>query len=276
MCSVNDKDKNFNVCKDLVQQAKSKGVALLQLPECFAFIGGGKKKNESIENAETLEGPNMKRYLNLAKENKIWLSLGGYHEKVEGEKKIYNTHVIVNSEGEIVTTYRKMHLFDMDLPEGPTMKESEVVMPGDKLVMSNTPFGKVGMSICYDLRFPEMYLALREGGAQILFIPAAFTKVTGEQHWKALLQARAIETQSYVVAAAQVGFHHPERESYGHAMIIDPWGKILGEVEDGTGIATAHIDLEFVENVRKSMPVMNHRRKDFYKFEDPVDGVDGA
>jgi len=262
LTSINNKEKNLEVCAKLVQEAKSKEITLLCFPENCAFLSTG--EDETRANAEPLDGPTIQRFRSLASENRIWISVGGFHEKEADGKHIHNTHVIINADGEIVNTYRKIHLFDINIPNGPCHHESKVISPGTTLELCDTPLGKLGLSVCYDLRFPEFYMSLREGGAQIILVPSAFTKVTGEAHWKILLQARAIETQCYVVAAAQVGIHNPKRETFGHSMIIDPWGTILSEIQEGNGLGHAPIDLEFLQKVRTNMPIINHRRKDLY------------
>jgi len=266
LTSINDKEKNLEACAKVVKEAKDKGVSFLSLPECFAFIG--ENEDQTRANAEPLDGPIMKKYLDLAKTHEIWLSLGGFHEKVPTSDRIHNTHLIVNPQGEIVKIYRKIHLFDINIPNGPVMQESKVIAPGDRMALCSTPFGNIGMSVCYDVRFPELYASLRHKGAHIILIPAAFTVKTGVAHWKTLLVARAIETQCYVIAAAQVGWHHPKRASYGHAMIIDPWGTILAEAQEEPGLATATVDMAFLEDVRRNMPVLNHRRQELYSVYD--------
>ncbi|KAG0353155.1 Nitrilase [Gamsiella multidivaricata] len=180
--------------------------------------------------------------------------------------RLYNTHVLISDQGSIVESYHKIHLFDVDIAHGPRLMESKNTVAGNKLVRPvRTPVGKVGLGICYDLRFPELALALRRQGAEILTYPSAFTIKTGEAHWEVLLRSRAIETQSYVVAAAQVGQHSEKRFSYGHAMIVDPWGQVVAECDgEEEGIAVAPVDLSMLERIRTEMPVMNHRRYDIF------------
>ncbi|KAF9933931.1 Nitrilase [Modicella reniformis] len=176
-------------------------------------------------------------------------------------------HVLINDEGSVVESYRKIHLFDVDIANGPRLMESQSTVAGNSIVPPvSTPVGKVGLGICYDLRFPEMALELRRQGAEILTYPSAFTVKTGEAHWEVLLRSRAIETQSYVVAAAQVGKHSEKRSSYGHAMIVDPWGKVVAECDgqEEEAIAVAPIDFAALERIRLEMPVMNHRRYDIF------------
>ncbi|KAG0047066.1 Carbon-nitrogen hydrolase [Gryganskiella cystojenkinii] len=180
--------------------------------------------------------------------------------------RLYNTHVLINDQGSIVESYRKIHLFDVDIKNGPQLIESRNTAAGDKIVSPvQSPVGKIGLSICYDLRFPELSLELRHRGAEILTYPSAFTIKTGEAHWEVLLRSRAIETQSYVVAAAQVGQHSEKRSSYGHAMIVDPWGKVVAQLDgQEEGIAVANVDLVSLARIRVEMPVLNHRRHDIF------------
>jgi len=261
MTSIGDKNANFQTCSKLAKEASAAGCAALFLPECFSFIGTSWK--QSIAAAEPLDGPTMARYQQLARDTNLWLSLGGFQQRNNKDpERIYNTHVMLNSDGSIVALYSKVHLFDVDVPNGPVLMESRFTSPGDRLVSCETPFGRVGLTVCYDLRFPEVYQQLsHEEGATVLTVPSAFTKPTGEAHWEILLRARAIETQSYVIAAAQAGRHNEKRESYGHSLIVDPWGTVVGRLEDplATGIATAEIDPAKLQQVRARMPVREHR-----------------
>ncbi|CAD7702793.1 unnamed protein product [Ostreobium quekettii] len=260
MTSVGHLETNYSVCRDLALQAANANCRMLFLPECFSLLGD--HHSVSIEKAESLDGPAMARYTALAKELGIWLSLGGFQETGPDKDHIYNTHVIVSDKGEIVAKYRKIHLFNVDIPGGPMLLESRFTAAGEELVTCDAPVGRLGLTVCYDLRFPELYQKLRfEHGADILLIPSAFTKPTGEAHWEVLLRARAVECQCYVIAAAQAGKHNDKRESYGHSMIIDPWGAIVAKLEDplATGIAVADVDLGYVNRLRATMPIEGHR-----------------
>eukprot|EP00201_Polytomella_parva_P009042 CAMPEP_0175061092 /NCGR_PEP_ID=MMETSP0052_2-20121109/13395_1 /TAXON_ID=51329 ORGANISM="Polytomella parva, Strain SAG 63-3" /NCGR_SAMPLE_ID=MMETSP0052_2 /ASSEMBLY_ACC=CAM_ASM_000194 /LENGTH=222 /DNA_ID=CAMNT_0016326913 /DNA_START=399 /DNA_END=1067 /DNA_ORIENTATION=- len=207
----------------------------------------------------------MTRYRSLARDHNLWLSLGGFQETGPDPDHVYNTHVIVDSQGEIRSAYRKIHLFDVDVPNGPSLRESRTTAPGSKLVTCRTtPLGTIGLTVCYDLRFPELYQQLTwEKGAQTLVIPAAFTHVTGKAHWELLLRARAVECQSFVVAAAQAGQHNEKRTSYGRSLVVDPWGEVVAALEDPweTGVAVAEIDLARVGEVRGRMPIQRHREQ---------------
>ncbi|CAE1263837.1 NIT1 [Acanthosepion pharaonis] len=261
MTATANKEDNFTICKSLIENAKFRGVQMVFLPECFDYVG--KSWKQSVEMSEDLGGDLISRYRALAKKHMLWLSLGGFHQKNDS-KTVKNTHVLIDSNGEIAGNYVKLHLFDVDLRET-KLHESDYTYPGQVITPPiESPVGKIGLSICYDLRFPELAIALTKQGAQILTYPSAFMEPTGVAHWESLLRSRAIENQCYVVAAAQVGKHNDKRSSYGHTMVIDPWGTIIAECSKGTGMCLAEIDLDLLEKVRREMPVWNHRRSDLY------------
>jgi predicted amidohydrolase len=260
LTSVGNVETNFQTCKTLAEQAVSQGAKILFLPENFNFLG--MSPAESLALAEPLTGPIISRYAALAKSLNIWLSLGGFQEKGPDLKHLFNCHVIINADGEIAASYRKIHLFNVDVPGGPVLMESRFTSPGTGLATCDSPVGRLGLSVCYDLRFPSVYQRLAfDLGAEILLVPSAFTVATGKAHWEVLLRARAIETQTYVVAAAQAGRHNEKRESYGHSLIINPWGEVIGRLEDphAVGIAVAEVDLEEMRSIRQRMPVKEHR-----------------
>lgn len=268
---TNDKEANYAAANDLVRRATSVGAKMIFLPECFDFIGNSKQ--ESIEAAESLEGPTLSRYRELAKNLKIWLSLGGMHRKNTDASvnKIFNAHIILDDQGEIRSIYHKTHLFNLEIPNVVRLVESESYVPGDKLPQPvESPCGKVGLGICYDLRFGEMAMSYSKAGADILTYPSSFTVPTGIHHWEPLLRARAIENQCYVVAAAQVGTHNPKRASFGHAMIVDPWGTKIAECSDGVGFAIGLIDHEFMKKCRARLPIWTDRRTDLYADIEPA------
>lgn len=264
MNSTNDVNRNLGICKDLVKKAKSRGAKVVFLPECFDYVG--ENRELSVSMAAPLDSPRMQGLCELAKELGVWLSLGGYHEKGPADdNRLYNSHVLVDDSGSIVAVYRKIHLFDIDVKDGPKLKESDVCIPGGQIVPPvHTPVGNIGLAICYDVRFPEMSLVLAQQGAQILTFPSAFTQITGSAHWEVLLRCRAIENQCYVIAAAQTGQHNEKRRSYGHAMIVDPWGSVIAQCREGNDVCVAEIDLGYLNKVRQQMPVMNHKRHDLY------------
>lgn len=268
MTSVADGLRNWEICQGLVRKAAEAGASFLALPEGFQWIG--EHYTQSLQVAQPLEGSIITQYRQLAKQYQLWLSLGGFQEKGPDDDHIYNSHVILNPEGEIAAVYRKMHLFDVEYDQGAILSESRFTAAGHEIVVCPTSFANLGLTTCYDLRFPELYTKMaHERDANVMLVPSAFTVPTGRAHWEILLRARAIETQSYVIAAAQVGKHSAKRESYGHAMIISPWGDILAdcgdETNDGLGlIKTAELDPELMTKIRAKMPCAQHRRQDVF------------
>ena len=261
MTSIGDTEFNFQTCSKLAEEAASQGAKMLFLPEAFSFVGSASEQTVAI--AEPVTGHTISKYAALAKRLNLWLSLGGFQEVGPDPEHVYNSHLILTDNGEIAAIYRKIHLFSVDIiPKGPVLMESRYTAPGTGLITSDSPAGRLGLSTCYDLRFPELYQRLVfEKGAQVLLVPSAFTVPTGRAHWEVLLRARAIETQTYVIAAAQAGKHNEKRESYGHSLIIDPWGTIVGKLDDplATGIAVAEIDLGELESIRQRIPIAVHR-----------------
>jgi predicted amidohydrolase len=196
----------------------------------------------------------------LARAHRITLLLGSLPEKIEGDTRVFNTSVLLGPDGATLATYRKMHLFDIDLPGLEHLKESRAVRPGESVVAADTPAGRLGLSICYDVRFPELYRRLAREGARVLAIPSAFTDRTGKDHWEVLLRARAIENLAFVFAPAQAGHHGKGRVSHGHAMIVDPWGAVLAQVPEGEGIAVAELDFARQDRLRRELPALGHAR----------------
>lgn len=213
----------------------------------------------------------LKAYRALAKELKIHLHIGSLAVLASPERAA-NRSFLINPDGEVIAKYDKIHMFDIDLPNGETYRESANYRPGDTAVLADLPWGRMGLTICYDVRFPALYRALAEAGAIFLTVPSAFTQKTGEAHWHTLLRARAIENGSFVFAAAQGGVHENKRETYGHSLIIDPWGEILAEAGTEPGIILAKIDPARVENARRSVPSLQHGRR--FSVTDPKAGPD--
>lgn len=261
MCAGGEVQENLATVASLASRARDAGAALLVLPECFAFMG--QHDDDTSKMAEPLEGALFDRYRALARDAGLWMCFGGFPEKTSASHH-HNAHVVVDETGGIRAVYRKIHLFDVTLPNGGVYQESRHTAPGTELVVVDSPVGKLGLSVCYDLRFPELYRALAARGAEVLLVPAAFTLTTGKEHWEPLLRARAIENECWVVAAAQTGRHNERRETYGHAMAIDPWGTVVAQCRDGTGIATCAIDRAWLDEVRRRIPVWQHRRPDRY------------
>lgn len=248
MTSTANKDLNLEFAEHLIEGAARQGAKFVCLPENFAYLG-----EHPTAHAESLDESTISRLRSCAKAHKVWLSLGGFQEKAAGDRH-YNSHLIVDDEGAIRAVYRKIHLFSVKLPDGSVYDEKKSVIPGREPVSLRLPFFNCGLSICYDVRFPKLYATLRDAGAEVMLIPAAFTKLTGLAHWEVLLRARAIETQSYVIASAQVGLHFGSRITYGHAMIVDPWGAILANCGDTGEIACAEIDIKRINTLREEMP----------------------
>jgi len=258
MTSTEDVQKNLETAERLTRAAIADGAALVVLPECFAVLGPEQGKL-AIAEALPAGGPILGRFSSLAKEHGVELVLGGFWERGADARKVRNACVHLGPDGSVRAVYRKIHLFDVDLPDGTRLRESDTVEPGSEPVATETRFGVLGLSVCYDLRFPELYRKLVDKGAIALTIPAAFTLTTGKDHWHVLLRARAIESQCYVIAAAQTGRHFGQRVSYGHALICDPWGTVLAECGEGEGYAIATLDTEVVARVRGAVPSLAHR-----------------
>lgn len=257
MTSQSDKEANLLAIEAIMAKAQAQGARFLCLPENCVFLGSS---SDTFNAREPLEGPSMKRLGEWARRYGMWLSVGGFQELIPGSEKIYNTHVLLDDQGEIQGVYRKIHLFSVKLADGTSYHEDKTVQPGQNLACIQTPLFKVGLSICYDIRFSYLYWALRNLGAQVILVPAAFTDTTGKAHWEIMLRARAIETQSYVLAAAQSGCHNGERKTHGHAMIVDPWGTILAQCGEQNDCASAPIDLEYLQRIRTNMPILEQQR----------------
>ena len=255
-----DVEQNLSTLETLSTQAACEGAQLITWAEAFAYLGRHDGKKEILEPLPG-GGPILQRCQNLARSLSCDLLLGGFHEAMPGDtERCYNTSVYLNSSGEITAMYRKIHLFDVSIPDGPHLMESKQTGPGDSAVCVASPMGTLGLTICYDVRFAALYQRLVDMGAIALTVPSAFTATTGAAHWHALLRARAIENQSYVIAPAQYGQHSANRASYGHSIIIDPWGEILAELPDGEGYAIAEVDPERVAQIRQQVPSLANQR----------------
>lgn len=260
MSSVNDKSANLAQAQLLIEQAVAEDRPdLVVLPEVWAFQGG--TADERREAAEVLPGGEAYTLLRtLARRHGLFIHGGSFLERADGQT--FNTTVAFGRDGRELARYRKLHLFDVVTPDGREYRESALIGRGQAVVTYDADTVRVGCSICYDLRFGELYRRLAADGAQLVMVPAAFTRETGKDHWEILLRARAIETQCFVAAAAQVGSFPAARDvrhNWGHAMIVDPWGRILAQVPDHPGFATAEIDLDYLARVRTMLPVHQHR-----------------
>lgn len=251
-------EHNLDQARELIQQAATSQARLVCLPENFAFLGDFELRMKKSEEIHTKAETFLKE---IAAEYGIYL-LGGSFPVPTSNNKVYNRSLLINPEGSTVAKYDKIHLFDVDLEEGESYRESDYVQHGDikPAVWKADEIGNLGLSVCYDLRFPELYRKLAINGAEVLTVPSAFTQTTGEVHWEILLRARAIENTSYVLAPAQTGVHGVNRKTYGHSLIVDPWGEVLADGEKEIGIVTANISSNRLENVRASIPSLNHRR----------------
>ena len=257
MTSTGDRARNLATALRLVEEAASLGARLVGLPENFAFMG---RDEERIGGAETLEGPTVSALREAARARRIHVLAGSIAEQVEAPGKTANTSVLIGDDGAVLAAYRKIHLFDVNIPDGARYAESETVLPGDRAVVAPTALGRVGLTVCYDLRFPELYRRLSAEGAELVTIPAAFTLYTGKDHWEVLVRARAIENLCYVVAPAQVGRHSANRVTFGNAMVVDPWGVVLARCGDGEGLALAPVRRDRLEQCRRELPALQHRR----------------
>jgi len=251
--TTDDFDANLKVADRMVIEAADKGAALLAFPEVFLYLGGYKGK---LKVAEPLDGAIVSRFREAAAKHNVMLLLGSLHERIPDDPaRVYNTSVLIAANGELLASYRKLKLFDVALPTL-KIKESDSIAPGDAPPpVVDTPIGKLGLTICFDLRFSDLYLDLRRRGAQIVFIPSNFTAPTGAAHWDVLIRARAVEGQFYVVAPAQTGRHNAKYTSYGHSMLVDPWGKVLAAASTGPDLVYADISLTYLAQARAELPM---------------------
>ncbi|WP_017658870.1 carbon-nitrogen hydrolase family protein [Baaleninema simplex] len=257
MTSVPNLEKNLAQAEELIDLAARRGAELVGLPENFSFLG---EESDKIAQAETIAKASVAFLKTMAQRYQVTILGGGFPVPVNG-KQVYNTALLVDASGTELARYHKVHLFDVNLPDGNTYEESSTVQAGTQLppVYTSDTLGHLGLSVCYDVRFPELYRHLSLNGADLLFVPAAFTAYTGKDHWQVLLQARAIENTCYVLAPAQTGRHYGLRHSHGHAAIIDPWGTVLSDAGTKIGVAIAEINPQRLEQVRSQMPSLKHR-----------------
>ncbi len=257
MTSLPDLEKNLQQAEELIDLAVRRGAELIGLPENFSYLGD---EAEKIANAAQIAEQTEKFLKTMAQRYQVTL-LGGGFPMPASEGRVTNTALLISPDGQELTRYDKVHLFDVNLPDGNTYRESSTVVPGttEPPVYDSAEFGKLGLSICYDVRFPEHYRHMADMGVEVIFVPAAFTAFTGRDHWQVLLQARAIENTAYVIAPAQTGVHYGRRQSHGQAMVIDPWGLVLANAGREPGIAVAAIEPERLLKVRQQMPSLEHR-----------------
>ena len=259
VCQVNsrhDRAANLAAAHQLLEQAAAAGADVAVLPEYVDYLG----PSETEPHPQPRDGEFATSFAQAARRLNMSVVAGSFHETGPDGGRTYNTSLVFGRDGKLAAAYRKIHLFDVDIPDRVSYQESRTVAPGQDLVTLDLDGVTFGMSICYDLRFPELYRRLAVAGAQVLLVPAAFTAHTGRDHWEVLLRARAIENQCYVVAAGQIGDHEPGRLCYGRSMVVDPWGIVVSQVPDGVGIALADIDLERIRTVREAVPSLANRR----------------
>ncbi|MBW2527746.1 MAG: carbon-nitrogen hydrolase family protein [Deltaproteobacteria bacterium] len=259
MCCQDELADNLRQMSGLCARAAEQGAEIIVLPENFAYLGPETGKRELAEDLTRADGPIMAALARAAQEHQCWLVAGGMPERSADRDRPYSVCAVIAPDGSLAAKYRKIHLFDIDLGDGVDYCEPRATTPGDEPVVANVAGVPVGLSICYDLRFPELYRRLTAEGARVLAVPAAFTLQTGKDHWMPLLRARAIENQSFVVAAGQWG-SHGARQSYGKTCIIDPWGAVIAQVSEGEGVVTAALDFGYLEAVRAKLPALEHRR----------------
>lgn len=262
MDSTGNLQENLAAITDFVDEAAARGAKLIAMPENVNYVG-----TESAANAEEVPGGPTFRHLSaLAQKHQVWLHCGSIYEKNPDDPRPYNCNMVINPKGELVAKYHKLHPFDVVIKNGPEVKESDRICPGSDIVTVDTgEVGHWGLSICYDIRFGEMYRLMALEGAQILFAPADFTMNTGKDHWEPLLRARAIENGCYVIAPGQYGIK-PKFQAYGKSLIVDPWGNVIAKAPDHPCVITAEIDLDYLDKVRKQIFTLENRRPDLYSL----------
>jgi predicted amidohydrolase len=261
MTSGADRDANLRQAEGLVAEAAARGATIIVLPETWNLMGGPDAVRAA---AEDLDGPSLSAARRWARTHRVWVVAGTVGERRPADDRIANTSVVIGPDGESVDAYRKVHLFDVDVG-GRVYRESATTIPGDAVAVADVGGVRLGLSVCYDLRFPELYRALSDRGATVVAVPSAFTERTGQAHWEVLLRARAVENQVFVLAAGQVGLHPDGSRSYGDSMIVDPWGVVLGRADrSGPGVVVADLDLDRQTEVRAMLPALAHRRPDLF------------
>jgi predicted amidohydrolase len=265
--STENKDRNLETAERLVRDAAAAGAELVVLPEKFNVLGTPEQLHAG---AESLEGPTIALMSGLARELCLWLVAGSIVESLDEDDKLRNTSALVGPNGEVEAVYRKIHMFDVEVG-GVTYRESDCEAPGDEIVLAEVGELPLGLSVCYDLRFPEVFRILAVQGARAIALPAAFTLHTGKDHWEVLVRARAIENQVFMIAAGQVGTHPPGHQSYGRSMIADPWGITLAVAPDDECFVAADLDLEAQERIREKLPSLANRRPQAYRWPDAVE-----
>jgi predicted amidohydrolase len=258
MTSTPDKSRNIADAHTLLIEAIDRGAEIVAFPENFSILTGDAK--QYLDAAETLKGLTVSTLQEWAAENDIWILGGSLPLKTKNPALVTNTSLLISADGDITARYDKIHLFDVNLSGDREYRESDTVQAGKKAVAVETPFGPMGLSVCYDLRFPELYRELAEKDAHLIFVPSAFTALTGKAHWDVLTRARAIENQAFLIAPAQCGKPYPGRETHGHTRIIDPWGRTIAERPAGPGVVIADVNYTDLDRIRTELPALKHRK----------------
>lgn len=268
LTSTANSKKNLAVAKTLMSTAVRRGAEVIALPEYFSLVGTRSEMRK--ESCGFGEGVAFNTIREFAAKHGVCVLAGSIPtipEKAgKGEKRLVNRSILFGPTGKIIAYYDKIHLFDAELPGANSYRESEAFRPGSKITVAETPFGRAGFTVCYDLRFPELFRTLALRGARLIFVPSAFAKYTGKDHWLPLLKARAIENQVYIVAPAQYGSHSARKTSYGKSCIIDPWGNVVALAPDREAVIVAELDFKYLTKVRKELPALKHYRKDLFSF----------
>ncbi|MDZ4736695.1 MAG: carbon-nitrogen hydrolase family protein [Rhodospirillaceae bacterium] len=264
-CAERDMAPSIVQLEGLIRAAAKDGAHLIQLPELATMIEPDNAAVLAKAKPEA-DDPGVAKFRALASELKRWIHVGSLLIRESGRDKVVNRSFVLDPDGRVTARYDKIHLFDVAIKDGQYYRESATVEPGTRAVIALLPWGRMGLTICYDLRFPQLYRALAQGGASMIGIPAAFTHKTGEAHWHVLVRARAIETGAFVFSATQCGTHAEGRRTFGHSLIVDPWGEVLADAGDTVGVVSATIDLAKVEAVRSMIPSLQHDRP----FSGPV------
>jgi deaminated glutathione amidase len=269
--STDNRDRNLDTAERLIRAAAADGAELVVLPERFNLLGASE---DMVAGAEPLDGPTLRWAADLARELGLWLVAGSIVERIEGEEKLRNTSALLGPDGTRHAVYRKIHMFDVEVG-GVSYRESDTEAPGDEIVLADAGELPLGMTVCYDLRFPELFRILAVRGARAIALPAAFTLHTGKDHWEVLVRARAIEDQLFMIAAGQIGTHPPGHQSYGRSMIADPWGIPLAIAPDSECFVAAELDLAAQDRIRDSLPSLANRQPNAYRWPEPVEAGAG-
>jgi predicted amidohydrolase len=265
MNSQDDKQANIEAALSGIDEAAARGARLVALPEVWTYLGPDEGNREA---AEPIPGPLTTVLADRARQHGIYLHAGSILERVDGEPKVFNTTVVFDPAGDIIATYRKIHLFDVDLESDASYRESATVGAGEEIVTFDLDGVTVGLAICYDLRFPELFRILALKGAQAIILPAAFALATGKDHWETLIRARAIENGLYMLAPGQVGAHPPGLRCYGRSMVVDPWGLMVAQASDTPAVLVSQVDFSLVQRIRAQVPSLANRQPDRYQWPD--------